>query len=43
MLLLLEKTTGTSKYTILASKFVKKSGFEIHDNKSVLHRLYNLL
>ena len=29
MLLLLGKSIGTSKYTILASKFVKKSGSEI--------------
>ena len=43
MLLLLGKSIGTSKYTIVAFKFVKKSGSEIHDHKNVLHRLCNLL
>ena len=33
VLLLLGKSIGTSKYIILAFKFVKKSGPEIHDHK----------
>ena len=43
MLVLLGKSIGASKYTILAFKFVKKSGSEIYDNKNVLHRLCNQL
>ena len=38
MLVLLGKSIGASKYTILSFKFVKKSGSEIYDNKNVLHR-----
>ena len=43
VLLLLGKSIGISKYTILAFKFVKKSGSEIHDHKNALHRPCNLL
>ena len=43
MLVILGKSIGTSKYTILAFKFVKKSGSDIYDHKNVLHRLCNQL
>ena len=43
MLVLLGKSTGASKYTILAFKFVKKTGSEIYDHKNELHRLFNQL
>ena len=43
MLVLLGKIIGASKYTILAFKFVKKSGSEIYYHKNVLHRLCNQL